>query len=182
MHHVLIILTLIFIQGHTYVNHENDRCSILSETIQALPNKFAVQIVRRKVDIISSQPDHLVRHSRSQLRLKLNKCLTCTNQSRDERHHPPQVWGNSIPSADPRVVLPWEIFICQHLPNFPLPFLPTCLAYAMQRSVQIFTKLNPKNVSPSARLLAVISIPWKVFKVWRSNLAWLSVPLLWTRR
>ena len=65
-------------------------------------------------------------------------------QSRDERHHPPQVCGNPTPSADARVILPWEIFICQHLLNSPLPFLPACLAHAMQRSVHIFTKLNKK--------------------------------------
>ena len=38
-------------------------------------------------------------------------------QSRDEWHHPPQVWCNPIPSADARVILPWKIFICQHLLN-----------------------------------------------------------------
>ena len=31
MHHVLIILTLTFIQGHTYLDHENNKCSIISE-------------------------------------------------------------------------------------------------------------------------------------------------------
>ena len=30
MHHVLIILTLTFIQGHTDLNHENNKCSIIS--------------------------------------------------------------------------------------------------------------------------------------------------------
>ena len=48
MHHVLIVLTLTLIQGHTDFNHEieNNKCSIISETIQALPIKFAVKIVR----------------------------------------------------------------------------------------------------------------------------------------
>ena len=32
MHHVLIILTLTFIQGHTDLNHENNKCLIISET------------------------------------------------------------------------------------------------------------------------------------------------------
>ena len=72
-------------------------------------------------------------------------CVLCKcwapKQSRDERHHPPQVWGNLISSADARVILLWEIFICQHLLNSPLPFLPACLAHAIQRSVQIFTKI-----------------------------------------
>ena len=33
MHHELIILTLTFIQGHTYQNHENNNSLIISETI-----------------------------------------------------------------------------------------------------------------------------------------------------
>ena len=37
MHHVLIILTLTFIQGQTDLNHENNKCSILSVTIKAKP-------------------------------------------------------------------------------------------------------------------------------------------------
>ena len=36
MHHVLIILTLTFFQGHTDLNHENNKCSIISETVQAI--------------------------------------------------------------------------------------------------------------------------------------------------
>ena len=49
MHYVLIIFTLTFIQGHTDLNHETEKCSITSETVQALPIKFAVKIVRLKV-------------------------------------------------------------------------------------------------------------------------------------
>ena len=30
VHHVLIILTLAFIQGHTYLNHDNNKCLIIS--------------------------------------------------------------------------------------------------------------------------------------------------------
>ena len=41
-HHVLIILTSTFIQGYTDLNHENNICSIISETVQAMPIKFAV--------------------------------------------------------------------------------------------------------------------------------------------
>ena len=52
MHHVLIILTLTFIQGHIYLNHENNKCVVISETIEAIPIKFAVKICRRKVNII----------------------------------------------------------------------------------------------------------------------------------
>ena len=46
MHHVLIILTLIFIQGHTDLNHEHSNCLIISKTLQAMPTMFAVKIVR----------------------------------------------------------------------------------------------------------------------------------------
>ena len=48
MHHMLIILTMTFIQGHTDRNHENNKCLIISETMQAMPIKFAVKIVRLK--------------------------------------------------------------------------------------------------------------------------------------
>ena len=46
---VLIILTFTFIQGHTDPHHENNKCLIVAETIQAMPIKFAVKIVRLKV-------------------------------------------------------------------------------------------------------------------------------------
>ena len=45
MHHVSILLTLTFIQGHRSFNHENNKCLIISETLQAMPIKFAVKIV-----------------------------------------------------------------------------------------------------------------------------------------
>ena len=49
MHHVLIILTLTFIRGHTDLNHENNKCLIILETIQAMPIMFAVKMVRLNV-------------------------------------------------------------------------------------------------------------------------------------
>ena len=49
LHHVLIILTLTFIEGHTDQNHESIKCSIISETIKAVPIKFAVMIVGLKI-------------------------------------------------------------------------------------------------------------------------------------
>ena len=49
MHHVLIILTLTFTEGHTDLNHEHHSCSIISETVQAMPIKLAVKLVRLKV-------------------------------------------------------------------------------------------------------------------------------------
>ena len=78
MHHVLIILTLTFIEGHTDLTHENNECSIISESVQAMPIKFSVKIVRLNVYIIFYPSNDLALHSRPQLRLKLNKCLTCT--------------------------------------------------------------------------------------------------------
>ena len=39
-HHVLSILALTFIQGHTDMNHENNKCLIISETIQAMPHQI----------------------------------------------------------------------------------------------------------------------------------------------
>ena len=79
MHHVLSILTLTFIQGHTDLNRENNKCSIISETVQAMPTTFAAKIVRLKVYIITfCQSDDLALHSRSKLLLKLDNFLTCT--------------------------------------------------------------------------------------------------------
>ena len=46
MHRVLIILTLTFIQGHTDRNHENNKCLIISEIIQAMPINVAAKTVR----------------------------------------------------------------------------------------------------------------------------------------
>ena len=39
MHHVLITLILTFIQGHTDLHHENNKCLIISETVQAMSIK-----------------------------------------------------------------------------------------------------------------------------------------------
>ena len=49
MHHVIMILALAFIQGHTYLNHENNKCLIISETIQVMPIEFVVKIARLTV-------------------------------------------------------------------------------------------------------------------------------------
>ena len=73
---MLIILTLNFIQGHTDLNHENNKCLIISETIQAKPIIFAVKIVWIKVYMtiatlmtLTFIQDHKC--------LKLHYCLTC---------------------------------------------------------------------------------------------------------
>ena len=49
MHQVLIILTLTFIQGHTDLIVSYTKCSIISETFEAMPIKFALKIIRLKV-------------------------------------------------------------------------------------------------------------------------------------
>ena len=54
-------------------NHENDKCAIISETVQAIPIQFAVKMVRLKVYIIFNQSEDFTLHSRSQLRLKREK-------------------------------------------------------------------------------------------------------------
>ena len=51
MHRVLITLTLTFVQGRIHQHDENNKCSIISETIQALPIQFAVKIVRFQIDM-----------------------------------------------------------------------------------------------------------------------------------
>ena len=56
MHHVLNILAMTFIQGHTDLNHENNKCLIISENIQAMPIKFAVKIVRLKINMTIVSP------------------------------------------------------------------------------------------------------------------------------
>ena len=48
-YHMLIILTLTFIEGHTDPNKKNNKGLIISETIPAMPIKFAVKIVRLNV-------------------------------------------------------------------------------------------------------------------------------------
>ena len=45
MHQSVNHIDLTCIQGHTDLNHENNKCLILSETVQAMPVKFAVKIV-----------------------------------------------------------------------------------------------------------------------------------------
>ena len=44
-------------QGHAYLNHENNTCSMISET--ATPITFAVNVVRLKVNIIFYQSDFI---------------------------------------------------------------------------------------------------------------------------
>ena len=52
--------------------------SIISETVQAMSITFAVKIVRPTYCVIFSPSDDLALHPRSQLRLKRDKCFTCT--------------------------------------------------------------------------------------------------------
>ena len=66
MYHMQTTLTLTFVESHTDLTHENNKCSTISETVQAMPNKFAVNIVRRKVNLNFCQSDDVDLHSRSQ--------------------------------------------------------------------------------------------------------------------
>ena len=54
IHHVSIISTLTFLQGHTDLNRESNTCSISLETVQfqAMPIKFVMKVIRPKVYII----------------------------------------------------------------------------------------------------------------------------------
>ena len=65
------------VQGHADQNHENNKCLIISETVQATPIMFAVKIVRLKVYYDYFQSDGLDLHSRSKVRLTLDLFLTC---------------------------------------------------------------------------------------------------------
>ena len=77
IHHVLTILTLTFIQGHTDLDLENNKCLIISENIQAMLVKFTVKIVGLKVYMTIARPMTFNLHSRLQVRLKLDYFLTC---------------------------------------------------------------------------------------------------------
>ena len=78
VHHVLIILTLTVFQGHTVLNHENKTRSNILETVQAMPIRFVLKIVRLQVYILCSQSDDRALYSRSQVRINLDPCLLCT--------------------------------------------------------------------------------------------------------
>ena len=49
LYHMLLILTLTYIHGHTDLNHENNTCLIISETVPSNPHHVAVKIVKPKV-------------------------------------------------------------------------------------------------------------------------------------
>ena len=77
VHHVFIILTLTSIQGHTYLNHENNKYLIISNNIQAKPITFAAKIVRLKVYMIIASPTTLTLIQGHKCVLKLDYFLTC---------------------------------------------------------------------------------------------------------
>ena len=62
MHHVSIILTLTVIQGHRVLNPEINKCSILSETVQAMPIKVVVTTARLIYICTICQSDDLDLH------------------------------------------------------------------------------------------------------------------------
>ena len=68
----------LYLYSRSYISYsyENNKCSTISETVQAIPAKFDWKVVLLKVYIMLSQPDDLALHSSShaQLRLKLDKC------------------------------------------------------------------------------------------------------------
>ena len=79
MHRVLIIATLTFtIQRDTDVNHENHKCSIISETVQAIPHQVCCEDSPTKGLYNRFQSDDLALHSRSPVRFKRDKVVTCT--------------------------------------------------------------------------------------------------------
>ena len=67
MHHVLIILTLTLIQvRHTYLNHQNNKRLIISETMQVMSIKFMKINSPTKGLHNHCQSDNFDLHSRSQ--------------------------------------------------------------------------------------------------------------------
>ena len=56
MHHMLIILTLTVFECHTDQDLENNDCLIISETVQAMPIRRDVEIVRLYVYISIASP------------------------------------------------------------------------------------------------------------------------------
>ena len=78
MRHVFkIIVTLTFIQGHTDLNREDNKCLIISETIQAMPITFACEDSPTKGLNDHCQSDDRDFNSRSQVCLKRDYFLTC---------------------------------------------------------------------------------------------------------
>ena len=75
----VLILCVTFIHAImvTHFSCENNKCLTMSETVQAMPIKFAVKLVWLRVYIFFSQSDDLNLHSRLQWHLKLDKCFTC---------------------------------------------------------------------------------------------------------
>ena len=74
MHHMLIISTLTFIQGHTGLNDENNQCF---KTYSSNDNEVCCEDSPTKGLNDHCQTDDLVLHSRSQVRLKLDYFLIC---------------------------------------------------------------------------------------------------------
>ena len=61
MHHVIIILTLTFIQGNTYLNHQNNKClTIKFRNYSSNAAKLAVKTVRLKVYMTVASPITLI--------------------------------------------------------------------------------------------------------------------------
>ena len=76
MRQVICILTLTLIQGHTDLNRENNKCSIISETVQAMLIKFAVESDEKYIIIVFALSGDLALQARSRRRFKPDKFLT----------------------------------------------------------------------------------------------------------
>ena len=80
MRHVFIVLTLHCSQGHTNLNRENNKCSIIAKKtpFQTMPITFDVIHSPTKGMYNLCQSDDLDLHSWTHLRLKLDKVATCS--------------------------------------------------------------------------------------------------------
>ena len=75
-HRVLIILTLTFIQGHTYLKHEDNKIDYF-KNVSSNAHQVCCEDCPTK-GLYVCQSDELDLRARSQLRLKLDKVLTCS--------------------------------------------------------------------------------------------------------
>ena len=72
MHHTLIILTLTFIQGHTYLNHENNKCLIIKKHSSNVHQVCCGDGPTKGLSISIASLHDLDLHSSSQVHLKLD--------------------------------------------------------------------------------------------------------------
>ena len=73
---MLTILILTFIQGRIDLNHENNKCLIISKTIEKTAHQVCCEDIPAKDLYDNCQSDDPDLHSRSQVRLKPDYFLT----------------------------------------------------------------------------------------------------------